>query len=58
MEGRGTAVLDVHGPADICMAKLADVSQYPKMIPSVHSVDIYNQVYHANVGFVISQNPF
>lgn len=39
--GRGVVIQDVDSPPDICMDKIRDLPKYPKMVPHVKSIDIY-----------------
>jgi len=40
--GRGFAVQDVHAPISTTLATIADLLSYPKYVPSVKKVNIYN----------------
>ena len=39
--GRGVVIQDVNSPPSICMDKIRDLPRYPKMVPHVKSMDIY-----------------
>jgi hypothetical protein len=39
--GRGVVIQDVNSPPNICMDKIRDLPKYPKMVPHVKSIEIY-----------------
>lgn len=39
--GRGVVIQDVNSPPAICMSKIRDLPRYPKMVPHVKSIEIY-----------------
>jgi len=39
--GRGVVIQDVNSPPSICMDKIRDLPKYPKMVPHVKSIEIY-----------------
>lgn len=42
--GRGVVIQDVNATTTICMGKIRDLPNYPKMVPHVKKVDIYENV--------------
>jgi hypothetical protein len=47
--GCGVVVLDVNASSAICMDKIRDLKLYPKMVPTLKSVDIYSTQKFLNV---------
>eukprot|EP01032_Pedospumella_encystans_P028610 gene28610-32312_t len=41
--GRGIALQDIAAPPHICMDRIADLKNYPKMVPKVRKVDVYEE---------------
>jgi hypothetical protein len=39
--GRGVALQDIAAPPHICMDRISDLKNYPKMVPKVRKVEIY-----------------
>jgi len=39
--GRGVVIQDINATQSICMSKIRDLPMYPKVVPHVKSVDIY-----------------
>jgi hypothetical protein len=48
--GRGVVIQDIDASPVICMDKILDLKSYPKVVPHLKSVDIYDQHVHPNVG--------
>lgn len=40
--GRGYVIADIKAPPAVCMDRIRDISNYPKMVPKVNSVKIYS----------------
>jgi membrane protein involved in colicin uptake len=47
--GRGVVIQDVNATSAVCMSKIRDLARYPKMVPKVKSVEIYENKKFANV---------
>lgn len=47
--GRGVVIQDINATEPICMEKIRDLLSYPKMVPHVNKVKIYNEVKYSNV---------
>lgn len=46
---RGVIIQDVNASTLICMSRIRDLSEYPKMISLVKTVEIYETIRHHNV---------
>ena len=45
--GRGIVIQDIHASPDICVAAIADLSNYPNVVPSIKKIEIYsNQTFN------------
>lgn len=42
--GRGIVIQDINAPPHICLSKISDLPNYPKYMPTVKSIDIYENV--------------
>lgn len=49
--GYGVVVQDINATNVICMNLISNIKNYPKMVPHIKSVDIYEKEQLANVGF-------
>lgn len=47
--GRGVVIQDVNAEPPICMEKIRDLPNYPKMVPHVKTVEIYESQKFMNV---------
>jgi hypothetical protein len=47
--GRGVVIQDVNASTLICMSRIRDLTAYPKMVPHVNKVEIYENIKHLNV---------
>jgi len=47
--GRGIVIQDIDATPDICMDKIRDLKLYPKVVPHLKSVDIYENLQFPNV---------
>mmetsp|Transcript_34152 Transcript_34152/g.34808 ORF Transcript_34152/g.34808 Transcript_34152/m.34808 type:complete len:315 (+) Transcript_34152:60-1004(+) len=46
--GRGFVLQDIEAPGSICLDKISDLKNYPKMVPHVKKVEIYEEETFAN----------
>ena len=49
--GRGVVIQDINAPPNVCMDKIRDLKNYPKMVKAVKSVEIYEDFKHNNASF-------
>ena len=42
-DGRGLVIQDVKAVREVCLERIADLSRYPKVVPRVKNVEIYEQ---------------
>ena len=47
--GRGLVIQDVNASTTICMSRIRDLPMYPKMVPHVKKVGIYESTKFNNV---------
>lgn len=47
--GRGVVVQDINASTAICMDKIRDLANYPKVVPHLKKVDIYESAKFINV---------
>ena len=47
--GNGFVIQDINSSTIICMNKIKDLKNYPKMVPNVKNVKIYEQYQFPNV---------
>lgn len=47
--GYGVVIQDINAPEQVCLGKISDLKNYPKVVPHVKAVDIYEQNKFANV---------
>ncbi len=47
--GRGVVIQDVNASVPICMDRVRDLTNYPKMVPHVKKVEIYDNIKFSNV---------
>ena len=46
--GRGVVIQDINATTTICMNKIRDLSIYPKVVPNVKKVQVYESLTHRN----------
>lgn len=46
--GRGVVIQDVHAEPSTCMSKIRDLPNYPKMVPNVKKVNVYDKAVLGN----------